>query len=135
VSIQTALIIEDEETSRRIVYEILKLLGIPTILVAHDGLQARDILEQNPAVELVVCDIFMPARDGIEVINDLINMTFQGGLILMSSNALQFLQLGQLIARKNALNVWAALVKPVQLGDIAVAIEKGLSTKTVKDKS
>jgi len=36
VSIQTALIIEDEEISIRVVYDILKQLGIPTILVAHD---------------------------------------------------------------------------------------------------
>jgi hypothetical protein len=45
----------------------------------------------------------------------------------MSSAEPQFLKMTNLIATQRGLHVWAALKKPLSVGAVAIAIEKGLA--------
>ncbi|MBD0334351.1 MAG: hybrid sensor histidine kinase/response regulator [Cyanobacteria bacterium Co-bin13] len=61
----TVLVVDDAVTSRRILTLSLERAGY-RILQARDGQEALEQLEQNPSVQLVVCDIEMPNMNGFE---------------------------------------------------------------------
>jgi len=58
------LVVDDNETNRRVVELILASAGIET-LAAADGQEALDLLEHHP-VDLILMDMMMPVMDGIE---------------------------------------------------------------------
>ncbi len=63
------LIVDDEETIRTALQAALQPEGYE-IHLAASGEQALTILNQA-AVDLLICDIFMPYMDGIEVLTEL----------------------------------------------------------------
>lgn len=60
------LVVDDDEQFRMVLTELLGDEGYE-VLVAADGDVALDILKKT-AVDLVIMDIFMPNREGIETI-------------------------------------------------------------------
>jgi PAS domain S-box-containing protein len=64
---ETILVVEDEESVRRLVVEVLRRQGYE-VMQAEDGVQALDVLGGNADVlDLVVTDIVMPKMGGPEV--------------------------------------------------------------------
>lgn len=61
----TVLVVDDAVTSRRMLALSLERAGY-RILQARDGQEAIEQLQQNPLVQLVVCDIEMPNMNGFE---------------------------------------------------------------------
>jgi len=63
------LIIEDEESIRRVLKKILKEENQSyTIYEAKDGKEGFEEIQNNKNIDLVLCDIKMPIMDGIEVL-------------------------------------------------------------------
>ncbi len=60
------LIAEDDDVSRRILEYWLKKWGYE-VLIAHNGKQAWDVLNQDDAPRLAILDWVMPEMDGLEV--------------------------------------------------------------------
>jgi len=127
MTVQSALIVDDDETSRAQAHAILMSLGIADISIAENGKQAAETLNGSPHPDLILCDIIMPERDGIELVGDLVKVAFAGGLILMSSKGAQFMDLTKLIASRKKLNLWATLNKPLDATEVASAIANGLA--------
>lgn len=63
------LVIDDEPALRRTLRSILEKAG-HTVTEAGDGKQAIAVFAANPA-DLVLTDIIMPERDGIETIGEI----------------------------------------------------------------
>lgn len=61
----TVLVVDDALTSRRTLALSLERTGY-RVLQARDGQEALEQLEQNTAVQLVICDIEMPVMNGFE---------------------------------------------------------------------
>ena len=60
----TILLVEDEDLTREAAGELLRLHGYRVIL-APDGQEALRICEaQEPAIDLIVCDVIMPRFGG-----------------------------------------------------------------------
>lgn len=57
------LLVDDNEDFLRIMEELLQGQGYTT-LVAHDGKQARELLEDEH-VDVIISDVFMPTLDGV----------------------------------------------------------------------
>lgn len=113
---QRFLVVDDDATSRELARIYLGLIGIDDVHEASDGAQALRLLDtMHPPVDCLVCDIYMPRRDGIELISELATRGYQGGLVLMSGGDLQMLAIAKQIAQQSGLDVWAALAKPLQL--------------------
>jgi len=129
MTLKTALIVDDDETSRDVAHGILTSLGIGEIFLAHDGKEAARKLNSLTRIDLILCDIIMPERDGIEFISDLVATGYAGGLILMSSKGSQFMDLTKLIAKRKNLQLWGTLNKPLIADEVALALENGLSGK------
>jgi CheY-like chemotaxis protein len=41
------------------------------VLEARDGLEALEIYKENPDVALIILDLIMPKKDGIEIFNEI----------------------------------------------------------------
>lgn len=110
----TILVIDDDETSRVLVVAALEQLGMRDIVVAVDGergLRQYDRMAVKP--ETIVCDIYMPNMDGIEILGALEQRQFQGGIVLVSGADQEMLELAQLIARSGSMKLLGAVAKPV----------------------
>jgi two-component system cell cycle response regulator len=64
------LIADDESVSRRMLELWLRRWGYE-VVVAHDGLQALDILNQSDAPKLLVLDWQMPGKNGVELCREI----------------------------------------------------------------
>ena len=64
------LIIDDDEMNHEIVTFFLNEIGITKIYSAFDGVEGLDLVEQQQP-HLVVLDVIMPRKDGMEVLRDL----------------------------------------------------------------
>ncbi len=61
------LVIDDFQTMRRILINLLKQLGFTNIVEADDGTTAWDRLEVD-SIELIISDWNMPKMDGLELL-------------------------------------------------------------------
>lgn len=108
------LLIEDEETSLELALSALKRLGYTDITCAEDGESGRKLLDSmEPKPDVVISDIFMPNKDGIEIVNELVARKFAGELILVSGGDPRMLPIAKLVAVNGGLNLLAALLKPL----------------------
>jgi response regulator of citrate/malate metabolism len=73
--------------------------------------------------DVVISDVFMPNTDGIEIIIELIERKFAGGLILLSGADATMVQIARLMADNGGLNLLATLMKPLKKQALAQAIE------------
>jgi CheY-like chemotaxis protein len=95
-SIDTVLVIEDEEIGRYLAVSVLKKMGIGNeILLATNGLEALKILREacrnKKCPDLILLDIKMPVMDGFEFLIELsiapdININ-DSKIILLTSSA------------------------------------------------
>ena len=80
----TVLIVDDEEYLRVLCSRMLQRMGY-TVLLAADGAQALDIYRQkNGRIDGVVLDLVMPAMDGVEVLEKLLEMDPDAKVIMTS---------------------------------------------------
>lgn len=60
------LVVDDEDTVREVAQTMLEVIGLEVVL-ARDGLEAVELLEQDPAaIDLVLMDLTMPRMGGAE---------------------------------------------------------------------
>jgi two-component system, cell cycle response regulator len=93
----TILVVDDEPLTRRLYSDVLQEAGY-TCYTAESGAQALEITRQQ-AVDVVLLDIMMPARSGLEVLADLGEQIPDSPVIIVtahpsSDNAIAALRLG-----------------------------------------
>jgi signal transduction histidine kinase len=67
IGTETILLVEDEETLRRVGRQMLEMYGY-TVLLAENGAAALELAQNHPApIELLMTDILMPKMGGIEL--------------------------------------------------------------------
>ena len=80
------LIVEDEANIRRVLWKILvdfdKNINISE---AADGLEAISMVDNN-SYDLVLCDIKMPKKDGIEVLEHIQKVSQQTAVVMISGH-------------------------------------------------
>ena len=62
------LVVDDSAVNRAVLEALLKKLGITDIELAVDGRAALDVLERDPAFDVVLSDMWMPVMDGAELV-------------------------------------------------------------------
>jgi response regulator of citrate/malate metabolism len=118
------LVFEDELSSQEIARRAFQRVGITDIAFAADGEAGLNILDRmEPKPDLILCDIFMPEKDGIEIVSALVERKFAGGLILISSGDPTMLTIAQLLAKNGKIQLLGALFKPLNEQALAKAIE------------
>ena len=126
------LIIEDEESIRRVLRKVLMEEDSSyNIIEAFDGDQAIEMVKKNK-IDLILCDIKMPKKDGIEVLNFLIKDYQEIPVIMISGH-------GDLETAVESMRLGAFdyISKPPDLNRLLNSVRGALKNKlfTKKNKS
>jgi CheY-like chemotaxis protein len=125
------LVVDDEPDVRDLLRAILEQAGY-AVTEAADGLQAIQLYRQL-AFDLILCDIFMPECDGLEVILNL-RRDFPGVRIIAMSAGLERRSLDVLRVAKH-FNVNDVLRKPFDQEKLLKAVELSLLSKDGEEDS
>lgn len=75
------LLVDDDRELTSLLKELLDMEGF-TVLVAHDGEQALDLLDSS--VDLLLLDIMMPKKNGLDTLKEL-RQTYQTPVIMLTA--------------------------------------------------
>jgi two-component system nitrogen regulation response regulator NtrX len=79
------LVVDDEENIRKSLKMILEYEGY-SFLEAADGEEALDRLEESVGVDLVLLDVKLPGKDGLEVLEELKKKPYSPEVIMVSGH-------------------------------------------------
>jgi signal transduction histidine kinase len=117
---ETILIVEDEEVLRSFSFEMLKDLGYE-VLTASNGEEALTVFAENhEVINLVVSDMIMPKKSGVELFSELKEMKPEVKFILVTGYCLEEAE-GHVLR-----NMSAIMMKPYTTEKIAALIRKVL---------
>jgi len=119
------LVIDDEAPIRRLLQQILEVEG-HQVSTAADGEEGDQILDASP-IDLVITDIFMPNKEGIETIQMVRKKSPRTKIVAISGEAASLpgygvkLHINVLEAAKH-LGAHRTLAKPFTLQEITEAV-------------
>ena len=117
---KTILIVEDEADARHYFETVVRCLGYPAE-IAGDGEEALACLEAHPAISLVLLDLRMPRRDGLETLREM-RSTGRVQPVIMLSGAATTTHVVQAV-KAGATDF---LVKPISHEHLRTAIRSAL---------
>lgn len=117
------LIAEDEASIRKLIRKLLESEG-HEILEASDGIQCMDLYKKkNP--DLVITDLIMPDKEGLEVIREIRNLNPQAKIIAISGGGLVDPKMYLNLAQK--LGAVRTFTKPIENEVLISAITETLT--------
>ncbi len=117
------LIIDDEATLREALSLTLKEVGY-SVLEARNGREGLELLRNEPA-DLVLLDVFMPEKDGLETLREIRRLQPTPRVIVMSgggsNHSLDILQVASFLGARRT------LAKPFELQELMSVVRAELS--------
>lgn len=110
---------DDEPDLTELISFEIQRLGFST-LEAHSGSSAYTLLQETPAIEMIISDVRMPNGDGVEFLERAKSLRPQVPFVLMSGYA----DISEAHAQK--LGAEVLLHKPMDLADISGLVKKVL---------
>jgi EAL domain-containing protein (putative c-di-GMP-specific phosphodiesterase class I) len=111
-----ALVVDDDDFSRRTAMRILQKLGAGSVAEAADGDEAlRQATTGEPPLDLIVCDLKMPQRDGIETLRGIAAANLSALIVLASGADARVLRSARDMAATFGLRSLRAIEKPVTI--------------------
>jgi CheY-like chemotaxis protein len=118
------LLVDDDVTLLQTIGTQIRLAGFDTVL-SSSAVTAIQVLKDQP-IDLVIMDLFMPDRDGIETITD-IRMDWPDLPIIAMSGGWRTIGADTVLDMALAIGVQSALAKPFDRATLVAAIEAALS--------
>ena len=107
------LLLDDDPFMLGMQARMLDSMGYARVGTVGSAELALKLLEQDPgAADVIVCDLNMPAMDGIEFLQRLNTSTFRGAVILLSGEGARILHTVQKLLGSGRLTILGALEKP-----------------------
>ena len=124
------LVVEDDDTMRDFIVEILGSVGFTNLTTALDGIEAWRKFEQGEQFDLVICDWIMPGMDGLEVLKNIRDSRAAIPFILVTVRDSE-----DAIKRAVDRGVTAFLSKPLMPDQLVAEVLKVLSDSSVLEHS
>jgi CheY-like chemotaxis protein len=86
----TALLVDDELYFRRFIAQVLKKLGVESMVQAADGFEAVNQFKLFKP-DFVILDINMPHKDGLETLRDLRSISSEVPIFMLTSTADEYI--------------------------------------------
>jgi two-component system nitrogen regulation response regulator NtrX len=115
------LIVDDEENIRKSLKMILEYEGY-TFLEAEDGEQGLDIVEETVGLDLVLLDVKLPGKDGLEVLAEIRKRPYSPEVIMISGHGTI-----QTAVEATKLGAFDFLEKPLHRDRVLLSIRNALS--------
>jgi DNA-binding response OmpR family regulator len=120
---ERVLVVDDDPIQRAILAELLDVAGFGCE-EACDGEQALEAMARCPA-DLVILDMLMPGKDGIEVLTEIKRHWPQTRVLTISAGGL--MSPDQLLHLSRGLGADATMAKPLRRGEFMAAVRDLLS--------
>jgi EAL domain-containing protein (putative c-di-GMP-specific phosphodiesterase class I)/DNA-binding SARP family transcriptional activator/AmiR/NasT family two-component response regulator len=117
----SVVVVEDHDFQRRTVVQLLRNLGVGTVLDAPNGVEALRVLEAGSTPDVIICDIDMPGMDGVEFVARVAERNLACSVVIASGLEANVLRAVEAIGASHGLHVLAALEKPLtarRLGEV-----------------
>ena len=115
------LVVEDDQLLREFIQEVLETKG-NNVKTAFDGVDGMKKIRQDPW-DLVITDMLMPGRDGIEIIRE-IKDNHPGVKIIAMSGGGEKIGSHELLPTASMFGADHVLYKPFSIGDILDVIDR-----------
>jgi EAL domain-containing protein (putative c-di-GMP-specific phosphodiesterase class I) len=113
-----ALVVEDDRFQRRTVARMLRSLGVREVREAGDGREALAAMQGGAPVDLVVCDLDMPAMDGMEFIRHLGQGNSGASVVISSAKDPSLVVSVEKMALAYGVQLLGLMAKPVTLAGL-----------------
>jgi DNA-binding response OmpR family regulator len=123
VTLSRILVLDDEVSLRRVLRSILEQAG-HTVFEAPDGREGM-ALWRRERTDVVLTDLYMPNKDGIEVLLEMQDLTTRPKIIVMSGGGQK--SLSDLSSAALSLGADRVLVKPFDAQTLLAAIQEVLA--------
>ena len=110
------LIVEDEEDFARFLSRVATDLGYVVHVVLHSPDIEFQLSDWKP--NIVFLDVFMPNRDGLELLSTLQQHAYDGQLVMMSGADPLYLNMAAASAKMRGLRLAGVLPKPCRVQDV-----------------
>ena len=114
------LVIEDDEDVLKFVCKILITAGYD-VIAASDGNEGLEQIKSNPDTAMVIADIIMPDKDGIETIREIKQAWPQIKIIAMSGGGI--IEPIFYLRNASAFGADATLRKPLTISELVGTVE------------
>ncbi len=122
------LVVDDEENIRKSLKMILEYEGY-SFLEAADGEEALDILEETVALDIVLLDIKLPGRSGLEVLAEMKKRPYSPEVIMISGHGTV-----KTAVDATKLGAFDFLEKPLQRDRVLLCIRNALSQNRLRQE-
>src|SRR5579862_192947 len=113
-SLLRVLVIDDQSHVRHWVRTVLQKAGITDIVDAGDGREAlAAVTSPGGRFDLILCDLRMPERDGIETIRAFAALGIDSAIAIMSVEDERFIETAGLLASAQGLRLIGTVPKPL----------------------
>lgn len=109
-------------------------LKLKEVFVANNANDALDIIEHNPGIHVVLCDLNMEKVDGLEMIRLLKEKRFRGYFGIISSMAAKVINSAEQLARIHDINLLGSIAKPIS-EDSVIKLLSSIGEKPKKTES
>ena len=120
------LVVDDEQDFARFLYRVAAEVGYDVRTVDSSAGFELQLTDWNPTV--VFLDVFMPNRDGLELLGTLERSGYHGHVVMMSGADTLYLNMAVSSAKARGLNLAGMLIKPCrkqQVQDLLKELAKG----------
>ena len=122
------LIVDDEENIRKSLKMILEYEGY-TFLEAEDGEQGLDIVEETVGLDLILLDVKLPGKDGLEVLAEVRKRPYSPEVIMISGHGTI-----QTAVEATKLGAFDFLEKPLHRDRVLLSIRNALSQSELRQE-
>jgi len=120
------LVVDDEENIRKALRMILEYEGY-AMLEASSGEEAMDIIDETVGLELVLLDIMLPGKSGLDIISELKQRPYSPEVIMISGHGTI-----QTAVESTKLGAFDFLEKPLHRERILLSIRNALNQNKLK---
>jgi EAL domain-containing protein (putative c-di-GMP-specific phosphodiesterase class I)/FixJ family two-component response regulator len=124
-AIRGVLIVDDDDTSRRLAHAHLKKLGIPLIHEAESGESALALLAaERSMIDVIICDLKMPTIDGMRLLGMISESGIAPAIIISSAIDEKIIRSVELMAGAHGFDVLGLLPKPAGIDTLRSLLAK-----------
>jgi EAL domain-containing protein (putative c-di-GMP-specific phosphodiesterase class I) len=119
------LIVDDQSHVRNWVRTVLKRAGVHDVTEASDGSQAlAAVTHPGASFDLILCDLRMPERDGIEVIRAFAALGIESAIAIMSVEEERVIETAGMLAQVQGLRLLGTVAKPLTPEKLELLLDK-----------
>jgi DNA-binding NtrC family response regulator len=124
------LVVDDEENMRRLLKKVLSEQGFEVDLLEDGEKAIRKVKQESDRYDIVMLDIRLPGKNGIEVLREIREINSEIAVIMMT--AYESLETAIQAIREGAYDY---LVKPVGVDELLISVERTLERKLLRQEN